>query len=190
MSSSSRESAAETAAPSALRQKVTVGVEKSPGDGGRDDGVADGDGADRRDQVPGWDVLQQEAAGARAERVEDVAVEVEGGEDEDPGVARRRDDAAGRLDPVHRGHPHVHQDDVGRELGRQRDRGGAVACLADHFKVLLRVEDHPKAETDQLLIVGQQYPDAHTGSSPPGTVRRVRTLQPPSGAGPVSTSPP
>ncbi len=119
---------------------------------------------------PGRDVLEQETAGARPERGEDVLVEIEGGEDEDPGIAPRRGDAPGRLDPVHRGHPHVHQHDVGRELGRQGDRGGAVAGLADDLQVLLRVEDHAEAEADQLLVVGQQYPDAHTGSRPPGTV--------------------
>ena len=44
--------------------------------------------ANRGQQIVGVDVLEQEAAGAGPEGVEDVLVEVEGGEDDHPGVGQ------------------------------------------------------------------------------------------------------
>jgi len=52
------------------------------GDGRRDQGVAGGDDVDGGDQLLRRDVLEQEAAGAGAERIVDVLVEVERGEHE------------------------------------------------------------------------------------------------------------
>src|SRR5215469_10610379 len=55
-------------------------VEEPAGDGGGDDRVPAGDGADRRQQVRRRDVLEQEAAGTGAQPGVGVLVEVEGGE--------------------------------------------------------------------------------------------------------------
>jgi hypothetical protein len=60
--------------------------------------------------------LDQEAAGAGAERVVDVLVEVEGGQHENPrpvAVAGLGGDLPGRLDAVHDRHAHVHEHHVG-----------------------------------------------------------------------------
>ena len=60
------------------------------------------------------DVLEQESAGSGPQRVVDVLVQVEGGQDEDPRAARAgAGELPGGLDAVHAGHAHVHQDDVG-----------------------------------------------------------------------------
>ena len=59
-------------------------VEQLPGDGRRQDRVAGRDGADRFDDLGARRVLEQRAAGARAQRGDDVIVEPEGGEDQDP----------------------------------------------------------------------------------------------------------
>ena len=64
-------------------------------DRGREQRVAGGDGADRRDQLLGRVVLEHEAARAGAERLVDVLVEVERREDQDPRGRRRRRGCAG-----------------------------------------------------------------------------------------------
>jgi hypothetical protein len=54
----------------------------------------------RVDEFLGWRVLEQEPAGAGAQRLEHVVVPLEGGEDDDPaGDAGLGDDAAGGLQP-------------------------------------------------------------------------------------------
>jgi hypothetical protein len=86
---------------------------------------------DRGDQVRARSLLEQEAAGARAERFVHVIVEVEGGEDDDLGRARaRRGDLPGRGDAVKHRHPDVHQDHVRPVPGRELDVFWAAALLA------------------------------------------------------------
>src|SRR4028118_235401 len=62
-----------------------VALEERAGDRGRKQGVAPDDPADAEDQVLGWAVLEQEPAGAAAQRLEDVVVALEGGEHQHPG---------------------------------------------------------------------------------------------------------
>jgi len=113
--------------------------------------------------------LQQEAAGARAERLVDVLVEVEGREDDD---LRRRGRAVAqdpsRLEPVQPRHPDVHQHDVGLQVASELDRLGAVARLADHLDVRFRLEDQPEAGADERLVVGEQDPN-HAAPAPSGS---------------------
>jgi hypothetical protein len=52
---------------------------------------------------------------APAKGFEDVLVEVEGREDDDPGGGLRREDRACGLEAVGARHSYVHEDDVGRE---------------------------------------------------------------------------
>ena len=68
------------------------------------------------------DVLQQEAARAGAQRVEDVLVHVEGRQHHDLRVACAavREQAPRRLDAVELRHAHVHQHDVGLERAAPR----------------------------------------------------------------------
>jgi len=61
-----------------------------------------------RQEVFGCDVFQQEAARSGDERVEDVLVEVEGGEHQHAWGIFGGHDLACRLEAVHDGHPDVH----------------------------------------------------------------------------------
>ena len=71
--------------------------------------------ADRRDELLGRRVLEQEAARAGSQRGVDVLVEVERGQDQHARSAAGREcSRAGGLDAVHAGHADVHQHDVGR----------------------------------------------------------------------------
>jgi hypothetical protein len=56
-------------------------LDKSPGDGRREQGLAESDHPDRLEELLGLRVLDQEAAGAGADRLEHVLVDVEGGDD-------------------------------------------------------------------------------------------------------------
>ena len=58
------------------------------GDRGGEHGVPGGDHPHGLHQLPGRGVLQEEPRSAQLESTEDVFVEVEGGQDQDPGVAR------------------------------------------------------------------------------------------------------
>ncbi len=96
-------------------------------------------------------------ARATADRLEGVLVDVEGGQDQDPGLGTV-DDAAGRLDPVHPRHPHVHEDDISLHPGRQLDSGGAVVGLRSRFKGAA-VGGDPLACSHQA-VVGQTGRDS------------------------------
>ncbi len=84
------------------------------GDARRQQGVPGRDRPDRAQQLDRFGVLDQEARGARPQRLEDVLVQLEGGQDDHPGTGQRglRGDAPGGLQAVHPGHPDVHQHHV------------------------------------------------------------------------------
>src|SRR6202022_242390 len=63
-------------------------ADQAPGDGGREQRLAGRDDPYALEQPLGGDVLEQEAAGAGAERVVDVGIQVEGGQDQDARAAR------------------------------------------------------------------------------------------------------
>jgi hypothetical protein len=95
-----------------------------------------------------------EAAGAGAQRVDDVLVEAEGGEDENA-LAR---EPAGGLDPVHARHSDVHQHDVGAVLGRRDDRLLAGFGLGDDLDVAGRLEHRLETRAHHRLVVGDDHP--------------------------------
>jgi hypothetical protein len=163
-----------------------VVLDQAPDDLGREQRVAGGDGAHGGGELARRRALEQEAAGARAERLIDVLVVVERGEHEDAcadaGVGL---EPSRGLDPVDARHPDVHEHDVGRCAQRRLERLGAVRGLADHRDVVLALEDRPEPAPHQRLVVGEQDPD-HGAAS---TGRRARTRNPPSGPGPASSSP-
>ena len=72
-------------------------ADQSPGDTGRQQRVPGGDHADGIEESFGRDVLQQEATGTCAQRVVDVLVEIEGGQDEDRAVRPLPDPANCRV---------------------------------------------------------------------------------------------
>ena len=72
-----------------------------------------GRGPDSEQQFLGAGVLQQEPGGPGAQRVEDVLIEVEGGEHHDLGRAGPEcHDLPGGLDAVEARHPDIHEHDV------------------------------------------------------------------------------
>ena len=135
------------------------------------------------DQVPGSGVLEQESRRARLDRLVDVLVHVERGQDEDPRGIVADPDAAGRLDAVHPRHSHVHHHDIGPR--RRDDLEGlcAVTGLTDHLHVLLSAKNEPESGPDQLLIVHQDDADHAHGS-------RASTRNPPDARGPAVNVPP
>ena len=127
----------------------------------------------------GCGVLEQEAAGAGAQRGEHVLVEVERRQDDH---ARRRvavalDQHPRRRDAVEPGHADVHQHDVGGGDREALERLAAVLGLADHRHVGLRVDHHPQTGADERLVVDQE--DAgharSSATSPAGAGSRART---------------
>jgi hypothetical protein len=76
--------------------------DEPPGDGGGEQRVALGDAVQGCGKLLRREILQQESVGVRAERLIDVLVKVEGGQDDDTDISRGRiaTDKAGRLDAV------------------------------------------------------------------------------------------
>jgi len=109
--------------------------------------------ADGLDQVLWRCRFQEECRRARGQSVEDVLVELEGRQDDDPSDAR---DLARRLDPVDVRHADVHQDDVGALAADELDRLAAVGRFTHDLHVRLRLDDHPKACAHERLVVGER----------------------------------
>jgi hypothetical protein len=99
------------------------------------DGFAGCDPRDRAQDLGGWGVFEQEAAGPGAQRAQDVLVGVEGGQDDDLGWVGSGAQLFGGGEAVEGGHADVHQHHV-RGVGV--DGGGyfaSVAGLAHHGQV-------------------------------------------------------
>src|SRR6202000_2619146 len=107
--------------------------------------VPGGDHPHGRDELRGGGVLEEEAAGAGAQRVEDVLVEIERCEHEDLGGVATAGDPSGRFNPVELRHADVHQDDVRVEITRQCDGLQPIGGFADDVDVRFVVQDHSEA---------------------------------------------
>ena len=149
----------------------------------REERFAAGDDPDGGGDLFGRRVFEHEAAGTGAKRVVDIVVESERRQDENTRARLSRHDATGRLDPVEHGHAYVHQDDVGPQAARFRDRLLAVARLADDVCLRLGVEDLAQTDADKRLVVCDQNGCHRIGS-------RTRTAKPPPGRRPASRRPP
>ena len=114
---------------------------------------------DRLGHLVQRDVLQQIAAGAGPDRLEQVLFLVADRQHHD--LRARRDvlGGAARLDATALRHPDVHEHDVGQRLPGHGYRLGAVARLPDQVDVVLFVEDHLQAAPEQRMIIRDQHPD-------------------------------
>src|SRR5690606_22739681 len=168
--------------------------------GGGEEGVARGHHPYGGDEVGGRCVLQQEAARARPQRLVHVVVDVERGEHQDPrpvlprrpggaGGAAGGEQPAGGLQPVHLGHPHVHQHHVGPGAAAQLDAPGAVGGLAHHVDVALGGQQGGETGPHHGLVVDDDDARRHVKSFP-ARGSRAATRKPPSGRGPTSRVPP
>ncbi len=161
-------------------------LDQASGDLRREQRVAVGHDAHRVEEVVGERVLEQEAARPGLERAVDVLVEVEGGEDQDPGVDLALGDRPGRLEAVHLGHADVHQDDVGSLAHDEVDGLDAVGRLTDDLDVVGGAQQHGEPAAHERLVVGDG--DADHPSAPNGS--RAATRKPPPTRGPASSVPP
>jgi hypothetical protein len=117
-------------------------------------------------------VSLEEAAGAGSQRGVYVLVEVECGQDEDPGRLSGRvlaGDLAGRRHPVGPWHPDVHQEHVGLGCPGKLDGPGSVGGLPDYLQAGLRGDQCPEARAHQRVIVGDRDPDAHRAAASAGS---------------------
>src|SRR6202022_1864902 len=140
------------------------------------------------DQLFRRDVLEEEAARAGRQRVEDVFVKVVGGQDHDLAWHAGLGQSPGCLDAIDARHPHVHQDDIGPE-GTDRVNGRcSVSGLTDDFEIGLGFEDHAKPGANEGLVVDDQHAYRHQGAGSSG--RRACTEKPPARPRPARTGPP
>ena len=97
-------------------------VDHALGDRRRQQRVAAGDDTDRVEELLGRIVLQDEAAGAGAERLVHVFVEIERGQDEDTCRVIGGKNAPRRFEPIQLGHTNVHEHDRRPKPYRLLDR--------------------------------------------------------------------
>jgi hypothetical protein len=105
------------------------------------------------------DVLEQVAARAGPDRLEEILLLVADREDDDLGARGGLLDRPAGLDPVAAGHADVHQDDVGQRLGGLLDRLRAVARLADQIDIRLALQDHLETAAEQGVIIDDHRAD-------------------------------
>ena len=148
------------------RQAAADLVEQLAGDGGREDGVAGGDGPHGGDDLGGRGVLQQEAAGPGAEGVDDVLVEAERRQDQDPLAGRRRVASM----PSITGMRMSISTTSGRVLAGQADRLGPVGGLGDDDDVASRLEHGPEPGAHHRLVVGDHDAAACPDASGPAVI--------------------
>ena len=152
------------------------------GDGRGEQRVAAGHDPDRRDDLLRRRVLEHEPARAGPQRVVDVVVEPERGQDQHPGGGLSPHDPPGGLDAVKHRHPDVHEHHVRSQPPGHGDRVLPVAGLARHGDLRLALQDLAQSDPDQRLVVGNQH-GRHSGSS-------TRTAKPPSRRADASNLPP
>ncbi|GAA2791914.1 hypothetical protein GCM10020219_073910 [Nonomuraea dietziae] len=83
-------------------------------------------------------------------------------------VVLRGEDALGRRDAVHPGHPDVHEDHVGAGGRRHADGLLAARRLSHDVQVGYGADERRQARTDENLIVDDEYLD-HAFGSPGGS---------------------
>ena len=66
-------------------------------------------------------------------------------------------DAARRLDASDAGHAHVHDDDIGEQIGCPFDRLEAVRCLTDDLQVGFLGEHELEAAAEHGVVVDDQH---------------------------------
>ena len=157
----------------------------------RDERVAGGGRTDRLSEQVGAGVLEQEAAGAGAQRAVDVLVEVERRDDDDRervrGRPARRATGWPRCRPG-RGMRMSNRQTSGRSRRASSTAARPSAASPDDLDPGLGVEDHREPGPHHLLVVGDEDPDAHRAA--PRRGRTAATVHPRSGFGPASQVPP
>ncbi|CAM2179274.1 hypothetical protein BLAT2472_40534 [Burkholderia latens] len=114
---------------------------------------------DGLDQPGGRAVLRQVAGRAGLERARRVLRLRVHGQHEHPQRRDVRLDQPDQLDAGRPGHRQVEQQHVGGAAFGQRERGSAIARLADDFEAAGRFQDVTQSVPHDCVIVSQNYPD-------------------------------
>jgi hypothetical protein len=140
-------------------------ADEPAGDAGRQQRLARRHDLDRPDQLDRLDVLEEEAAGAGSQGIDDVLVELEGREDQHPDVVECgvSSDLAGRLDAVDLRHLDVHEHHLRPLRPGQLNRVATVGGHTDHLDTGLGVEQHAEAGAHQSAVVREGDAN-HSGS--------------------------
>jgi hypothetical protein len=116
-------------------------------------------------------VLQDVPGGAGDEHPADDLLVLVSRERDDAQVGEIRLQQPGRLDPIHRRHPDVHQHDIGREQANEAERLHARAGLTDHLEVP-RLEQRQERLTEAGVVVDDEHPDRPGVTNRAGKDRR------------------
>jgi hypothetical protein len=121
------------------------------------------------DELGGFGVLEQQAAGSGTERGEESMVCLSGREHHhgDPGLG---EDPPRRLDAVEARHVHVDQHHVGTGAAGESDRLLTGGGLADHDDPRLALEQEANAGAYQPLTVGDSDTDRAGGMGGAGAL--------------------
>ncbi len=142
---------------------VPVAPQQADREGGADQGVARHRGAHRLHQQRRARALQQEAAGAVAQRGVDVFVESEGRHHHHAhrALGVGPGESPGDLQAVHARHADVGEYDVRAQFRGEFDGPQTVGGLADHFHVGLGIQDESESDAYGFLVVGEEYASGH-----------------------------
>ena len=119
-------------------------------------------GADRRRDVVGPGVLEQEAGGARLDGRHDPLLLDRAGERDDLDLRARRRQLAGRLDAVEPRQVEVHDHDVRAERLGRAECLAAVGRLADHLDVLEERQELAQTTADHGVVVDEEHASGRT----------------------------
>ena len=121
-------------------------------------------------------VLQDVARGPGDEHAADDLLILVARERDDPEVGEVRLEQARGLDAVHRWHPDVHQDHVGRERTHEPEGLRARARLAHHLQVA-GLEEGQEGFAEAGIVVHDEDPDRPTVPDRAGKDRRFHVPQ-------------
>src|SRR5487761_1607730 len=140
--------------------------EELAGHEGADQGLPAVDRTDGLGDLVQRDVLEQVAARARPDGLEQVFLLVTDRQHDDLRARHRLLHGPARLDAAAPGHPDVHEHDVGQRLADLHARFAAVARLADEIDVVLLVENHLEPAAEQRVVIDDEHADGLR--TPPG----------------------
>ena len=155
----------------ARRGRSAISRAVTPGDEQR---VARGDDAHAAQSSAGGAFLTRNPLAPGPERLEHVLVELERGQDDDPGArpGGRRAICRVASSPSIAGIRMSISTTSGVSPADDRERLGAVGRLADDLDVVLGLEHRPEADADELLVVDED--DADRAGSAGSTPRSAR----------------
>ena len=128
---------------------------------------------EQREEIIGFEVLQQIALRPRLDRIEERLVALRRSKHHDLHFGHLSDDRPRRTDAVELGHRHVHEYEFGFELADEVDGLATVSCLADHL-MPLRMKKTSQPVPEQRVIIRDQ--DPHESSIGRPLRRRNRHL--------------